>query len=148
VPQTFTATLLKDESMDATGIEVPVEVVQALGAGKRPAVTVTIGDYSYRTTVAPYAGRNLIPFAKEHRERSGISPGDAIEVTLELDTAPRTVELPDDLAVALAARPGARDAFDRLSYTYRKEHVRSVESAKAAETRQRRIARIVEELAP
>jgi hypothetical protein len=148
VPQTFTATLLKDESMDATGIEVPVEVVQALGAGKRPAVTVTIGDYSYRTTVAPYAGRNLIPFAKEHRERSGISPGDAIEVTLELDTAPRTVEVPDDLAAALAARPGARDAFDRLSYTYRKEHVRSVESAKAAETRQRRIARIVEELAP
>jgi hypothetical protein len=148
VPQTFTATLLKDETMDATGIEVPVEVVQALGAGKRPAVTVTIGDYSYRTTVAPYAGRNLIPFAKEHRERSGISPGDTIEVTLELDTAPRTVEVPDDLAAALAARPGARDAFDRLSYTYRKEHVRSVESAKAAETRQRRIARIVEELAP
>ena len=146
--QTFTTTLLKDEGMDATGIEVPAEVVQALGGSRRPAVTVTIGDYSYRTTVAPYAGRNLIPFAKEHRERTGIGPGDTIEVTLELDTAPRTVEVPEDLAAALAARPGARDAFDRLSYTFRKEHVRSVETAKAAETRQRRLARIVEELAP
>ena len=78
----------------------------------------------------------------------GFAPGDTIEVTLELDTAPRTVEVPGDLAAALAERAGAREAFDQLSYTFRKEHVRAVESAKAAETRQRRIAKIVEELAP
>jgi uncharacterized protein YdeI (YjbR/CyaY-like superfamily) len=69
-----------------------------------------------------------------------------IAVTLELDTAPRTVEVPADLAAGLAARPGAREAFDSLSYTTRKEHVRGVETAKAAETRARRIDRILESL--
>lgn len=143
---TFRTTLLSDDTTDATGIEVPQEVVSALGGSRRPAVTVTIGDYTYQSTVAPYGGRNLIPFAKEHRARSGIAAGDPIEVTLELDTAPRTVEVPQDLAAALASKPGAREAFDRLSYTTRKEHVRQVETAKAAETRARRIDRILEGL--
>lgn len=146
MPHTFRTALLKDDTLDATGIEVPAEVVEALGGSRRPAVVVSIGDYSYRSTVAPMGGRFLIPFAKEHRERTGLGPGDPIEVTLDLDTAPRTVDVPTDLATALDARPGARDAFDRLSYTTRKEHVRQVESAKAAETRERRIARIVEGL--
>lgn len=141
---TFRATLLKDDDLDATGIVVPPEAMQALGGSKRPAVTVTIGDYAYRSTVASMGGRSMIPFAKEHRERTGIRAGDAIEVTLELDVAPRTVEVPDDLAAALAATPGAREAFDRLAYSVRKEHVRQVESAKAAETRTRRIAKVVD----
>jgi hypothetical protein len=143
---TFRTTLLKDDTLDATGIEVPPELVTALGGSKRPAVTVTIGDHSYRSTVAPYGGRYLIPFAKEHRAATGLGPGAPIEVTLELDTAPRTVEVPADLAAALDARPGAREAFDRLSYTVRKEHARQVETAKAAETRARRIERILDSL--
>jgi hypothetical protein len=143
---TFRTTLLKDDTLDATGIVAPPEVVTALGGSKRPAVTVTIGDYTYRSTVAPYGGSYLIPFAKVHREASGLGPGAAIEVTLELDTAPRTVDVPADLATALAAKPGAREAFDRLSFTTRKEHVRQVETAKAAETRARRIDRILESL--
>lgn len=143
---TFDTRLRKDDTLDATGIEVPAEVVEALGGSRRPAVTVTIGDYGYRSTVASMGGSYLIPFAKEHRERTGIAAGQPIVVTLELDTAPRTVEVPADLAAALEARPGARAAFDGLSYTLRKEHVRQVETAKAAETRQRRIARIVEAL--
>lgn len=146
MPHTFRTALVKDDTLDATGIVVPPEVVEALGGTKRPAVTVTIGDYSYRSTVASMGGQYMLPFAKEHRERTGLGPGDALEVTLELDTAPRTVEAPADLAAALAARPGARDAFDRLSYSIRKEHVRQVESAKAPETRERRISRIVEGL--
>ena len=143
---TFRTELLKDDTLDATGIEVPPEAVASLGGSKRPAVTVTVDGYSYRSTVAPYGGRYLIPFAKEHRERSGIVPGRVVEVTLELDTAPRTVEVPAELAAALDARSGARAAFDRLSYTTRKEHARQVESAKAPETRQRRIDRILESL--
>ncbi len=143
---TFPTTLLKDDTLDATGIVVPPEVVGALGGSKRPAVTVTIGDYSYRSTVASMGGMFLIPFAQEHRVRTGLVPGEAIEVTLELDTAPRTVEVPPDLAAALDARPGARESFDRLSYSTRKEHVRQVETAKAAETRARRIDRILESL--
>lgn len=140
---TFRTTLLKDDTLDATGIVVPPEVVAALGSSKRPPVLVTVGDHSYRSTVASMGGMYLIPFAQEHRARTGLAPGAAIEVTLELDTAPRTVEVPADLAAALAARPGAREAFDRLAYSTRKEHVRQVETAKAAETRARRIERIV-----
>lgn len=144
--RTFTTTLLKDDTLDATGIVVPDEVVKGLGGSRRPPVVVTVEGYSYRSTVASMGGRYLLPFAREHRERSGIAPGQAIEVTLELDTSPRTVEVPADLAAALDARPGAREAFDRLSYTTRKEHVRQVETAKAAETRERRVARILDAL--
>lgn len=144
--RTFRTTLLKDDTLDATGIVVPDEVVEGLGGSRRPAVVVTVEGYSYRSTVASMGGRFLIPFAKEHRDRTGIAPGQAIEVTLELDTAPRTVDVPADLAAALAARPGAREAFDRLSYSVRKEHVRQVETAKAADTRERRIARILDGL--
>jgi uncharacterized protein YdeI (YjbR/CyaY-like superfamily) len=88
----------------------------------------------------------MLPVSAEHREAAGIKAGDEIEVTLELDTEPRTVEVPDDLAAALAAKPGARAAFDALSYTNRKEYVRQVETAKAQETRDRRIAGIVAKL--
>lgn len=146
MPHTFRTTLLKDDTLDATGIVVPPEVVEALGGSKRPAVLVAVGGHTYRSTIASMGGRYMLPFAREHRERTGLGPGDPIEVALELDTAPRTVEVPADLATALAARPGVRDAFDRLSYSVRKEHVRQVETAKAAETRERRIARIVDGL--
>ena len=143
---TFSTTLLKDDTLDATGIVVPAEVVEALGGSRRPAVTVTLAGYTYRSTVASMGSQFLIPFAQEHRARTGLGPGQPIEVTLELDTTPRTVEVPADLAAALDAVPGSRAAFDRLSYTTRKEHVRQVETAKAAETRERRIVRIVEGL--
>jgi Bacteriocin-protection, YdeI or OmpD-Associated/Domain of unknown function (DUF1905) len=143
---TFTTTLLKDDSLDATGIVVPDDAIEALGPSKRPPVTVVIDGYTYRSTVARMGGQYLIPFAQEHRQASGIEPGRPVRVTLELDTAPRTVEVPEDLAGALAAKPGAREAFDRLSYSIRKEHVRQVETAKAAETRTRRIERILEGL--
>jgi uncharacterized protein YdeI (YjbR/CyaY-like superfamily) len=89
----------------------------------------------------------MLPLAKEHRDAAGVKAGDRVEVTLELDSAPRTVDVPDDLAAALAAQPGARTAFDDLAYSVRKEHVRQVETAKAQETRERRIAKIVAGLA-
>jgi len=140
---TFTTTITKDDEKDATGIPVPADVVAALGPKKRPPVVVTLKGYSYRSTVAPYGDVFMLPLAKEHRAAAGVSAGDQVEVTLALDTAPRTVDVPDDLAAALAAKPGAREAFDALSYSARKEHVRQVETAKAPETRARRIASIV-----
>ncbi|MBX3028832.1 MAG: DUF1905 domain-containing protein [Chloroflexi bacterium] len=140
---TFRTHLLKDDTLDATGIEVPAEVVATLGGSRRPAVVVTVGDHTYRSTIASMGGRYMIPFAKEHRARTGLGPGDPMEVTLELDTQPRTVEVPADLAAALAAVPGGREAFDGLAPSRRKEHVRQVETAKAPETRARRIERIV-----
>lgn len=129
-----------------TGIDVPADVVAALDAGKRPAVVVNVNGYEYRSTVAPMGGKYLLPFSADRRKESGIKGGDAIDVELTLDTAPRTVEIPDDLQSALKSSATAAAAWERLSYTHRKEHVRSVLDAKKAETRTRRIAAVVAKL--
>lgn len=128
-----------------TGIEVPPEVIDELGAGKRPAVVVDVNGYVYASTIGVTGGRFLIPFSSDKRAATGLSGGDAITVTLTLDTTPRTVEVPDDLAAALAAA-GVRASFDALSPSARKAHVTSVESAKAADTRARRITAVVDKL--
>ncbi len=129
-----------------TGIPVPAEVIEALGGGKRPAVNVTVNGYSYRSTVAPMGGRFLIPFSSDKRAATGIAGGDQVDVVLTLDTEPRTVETPADFAAALAAA-GARAAFDALSPSRQKAHVVSIEGAKTADTRERRIATAVASLA-
>lgn len=141
---TFSTTVTQAEGMNATGLPVPAAAVAALGTSKRPKVVITINDgYSYRSTVAAYGDVFMLPLAAEHRAAAGVKAGDVVEITLELDVAPRTVDVPEDLAAALAAQPGATEAFAALSYTARKEHVRQVESAKAQATRERRIAAIV-----
>lgn len=131
----------------ATGIVVPSEVVESLGSGRKPAVTVTINGYSYRSTVASMGGRFLLPVSAEVRAGAGVAAGDVVDVDVELDTAPREVEVPADLAAALAASPAAARAFAALSYSNQRRHVLSVEGAKTAETRERRIAKAVAELA-
>src|SRR4051812_28509573 len=103
----------------ATGIPVPDDVVTALGAGRRPAVRVTVGGHTYRSTVAARGGRFLVPLSAENREGAGVAAGDEVEVDLELDTEPREVAVPPDLADALDAEPAARSAFDRLAYSHR-----------------------------
>lgn len=129
-----------------TGIEVPADVVEALGAGKRPAVVIDVNGYRYRSTIAPMGGKFLIPFSAERRRESGIGGGDAIDVELAVDTEPRTVTVPDDLQAALAGSADASAAWQRLSYSRQKAHVTSVEGAKAAETRVRRIAKVIADL--
>ncbi len=143
---TFTTTVQKDAGSSATGLQVPPEAVAALGTQKRVKVKATLNGYSYRSTVAPYNGVFMLPLSAEHREAAGVQAGQEVQVTLELDTEPRVVEVPTDLAAALAAKRGARTAFDALSYTARKEHVRQVTDAKSPETRSRRIAKIVASL--
>ena len=130
----------------ATGIPVPDDVVAALSASKRPPVRVTVSGHTYRTTVARMGGRFLVPVSAEVRAAAGVAAGDVVDVDIALDDAPREVAVPDDLAAALDAVPGARARFDALAYTHRKEHVRAVEDAKAPATRARRIARAVEAL--
>jgi hypothetical protein len=129
-----------------TGIEVPADVVTALGAGKRPPVNVNVNGYEYRSTVAPMGGKYLLPFSADRRKESGIHGGDPIDVELTLDSASRTVEVPDDLQAALNSSATAAAAWGKLSYTHRKEHVRSVLDAKKTETRTRRIAAVVAKL--
>jgi hypothetical protein len=140
----FSTTMFQDGNN--TGIEVPADVVEALGAGKRPPVVVNVNGFTYRSTVAPMGGKFLIPFSAARRQDSGIGGGDAIEVDLTLDTAPRTIEVPADLRAALDASPKAAVAWETLSFSSRKAHVDAVSGAKAAETRARRIAAIVGKL--
>lgn len=128
-----------------TGIEVPPEVIEQLGGGKRPAVKVVVNGFAYDSTVGVMGGRFLVPFSSDKRAATGIAGGDALVVELEIDTAPRTVDVPDDLAAALAAA-GLTEAFDRLAPSHRKAHVTSVQRAKAAETRARRIDAVVAKL--
>ncbi len=130
----------------ATGIEVPEDVVAALGSGNRPAVTITVGGHCYRTTVARMGGRFLVPLSAENRTAAGVAAGDEVDVDIEADTAPREVEVPADLIEALAQDDAARTAFDGLSYTHRKEWVRWVEEAKKADTRATRLAKTVDAL--
>lgn len=143
---TFITTVTQAEDVNATGLPVLAEAVAALGTKKRPPVKVTLNGYTYRTTVAAYGDVFMVPLSAEHRIAAGVQAGDQVAVTLELDNEPRTVDAPADLAAALA-QAGAAAAFDRLSYTQRKEHVRQVETAKATGTRQRRIDKIVASLA-
>lgn len=145
---TFMTTVQKDDNVNATGLPVPAEAVAALGKGKKPPVKVTVGGHTYRSTVAAYGDVYMLPLSAENRTAAGVNAGDQVEVTLELDLEPRTVAVPDDLAAALAAKPGAAEAFAALSYSARKEFVRQVESAKAEETRTRRIASIVAKVRP
>ena len=117
----------------ATGLQVPDEVVDSLGAGKRPPVVVTVGGHTYRTTVAPMGGAFWVPLAAEHREAAGVQAGEEVHVRVELDTAPRDTVLPDDLDAALD--DSARAHFHALAPSHRKEWVRWVEEAKKPETR-------------
>ena len=130
----------------ATGIEVPDDVVAALGQGKRPKVTVTINGYSYPSTVGVMGGLSLIPVSADVRAKAGIAAGDEVDVDVVPDTGPRTVEVPADLAEALARVPAARQAFDKLSYSGQQRYVLSIQQAKTPETRQRRVEKAVTEL--
>jgi Domain of unknown function (DUF1905)/Bacteriocin-protection, YdeI or OmpD-Associated len=130
----------------ATGIEVPAEVVTGLGAGKRPAVRATVNGFTYRTSVAPMGGRFLLPVSAQIRAGAGVAAGDEVDVDLEVDTEPRTVSVPADLAVALDTDPAVRRAFDALSYSQQLRYVQPVEDARAAATRQRRIDKVLSDL--
>jgi Domain of unknown function (DUF1905)/Bacteriocin-protection, YdeI or OmpD-Associated len=130
----------------ATGIEVPAEVVTALRGGKRPPVAATINGHTYRTSIGSMAGRSLLPVSAQVREDAGVSAGDAVEVDVELDAAPRTVAVPADLAAALGGDDAARAAFGALSYSHQLRHVLAIEGAKTEQTRQRRVEKAVADL--
>jgi len=122
---------------------VPPEVVEGLEAGLRVPVVVRIGDYSYRSTVSRYRGAFLLPLNAEHRTGAGVAAGDVIEIELEVDTAPRVVEVPAELATALALDPVAGQFFAGLSFSHQRAYVEWITAAKRAETRQKRITEAV-----
>jgi Bacteriocin-protection, YdeI or OmpD-Associated/Domain of unknown function (DUF1905) len=136
-------TTLQLNGKTATGIEVPPEVVDALGSGKRPPVSVSINGHTYRSTIASRGERFLVGVSADNRELAGVAAGDEIEVEIALDIAPREVTVPADLATALAPHPDARRFFDGLTHSQQQAFVVPIEQAKKPETRQRRVAKAV-----
>lgn len=138
--------IVEQNGKTATGIRVPDEIVDALGAGKRPAVRVTVDGYSYRSSIGVMNGVSMLPLSAEHRWGAGVTAGDAVDVEIELDTEPREVVVPADLETALAGNAEAQRSFNELSYSARRRHVLSVESARTPETRRRRIDAVLADL--
>jgi len=144
--ETFITRIHTAKNKNVTGIVVPSHIVSALGKGKKPPVKVTLNGYTYRSTVATMGGRFMISLSAENRKAAGVHGDEEVEVRLELDTEPRTTLVPKDLKTALL-KAGALDAFHRLAPWRQKEFVRQVEDAKTAETRKRRILKLVTDLA-
>jgi len=142
--QTFETVLIKHEKLNATGIEVPFDVEAVFGA-KRVPVKAVINKAEYRGSIVRMGGKFMLGIPKEFRERCRIAAGDHIVVTIEKDTAERTVTVPDDFAAALDGA-GLTEAFATMSFTHRKEHVRAINEAKSAATRSRRISKAIEML--
>jgi len=141
----FTAEL-ESTGGTTTGFVVPESIVEALGAGRRPPVTVTVEGHTWRTSIASMGGRFLLGVSAANRAAAGASAGSVYAVDVVLDTAERTVEVPPDLAVALAGDAAARAAWDALSFSHQRAHAEAVASAKRPETRQRRVAATLEQL--
>jgi hypothetical protein len=138
----FRTTILRT-GKNTAGIQVPPSVIEALGAGKRPPVTLTVNGFTYRTTVAVMGGEYMVGLSGERRAAAGVAGGDVVDVDIELDTAPRELEIPAELATALQAEPAARVTFEGLSYSNRSWHTLQIEGAKTEDTRARRIARSI-----
>ena len=136
-------TTIQQGDKTATGIQIPNEVIEALGAGKKPPVELVVNGYVYRTTVATVSGNYMVGFSADHRAASGLCGGDEVDVEIEVDTQPRTVDVPADLESALDAEPKARETFDKLSNSMKGYHVSQVTGAKTDETRQRRIEKSI-----
>jgi Bacteriocin-protection, YdeI or OmpD-Associated/Domain of unknown function (DUF1905) len=130
----------------AAGIEVPVQVLESLGAGKRPPVRVTINGHVYRTSVGSMGGRYLVSCSTENRQAAGVAIGQKVDVAIEVDAQPREVVLPEDFMKELKRETAAHRFFNGLSYSERRWFVLGIEGAKTAETRQRRIVKAVDRL--
>jgi len=130
----------------ATGIEVPAAVVTKLGSSKKPAVRVTINGYTYRSTVATMGGRFMVGISAQVREAAGVAAGQNVDVDVELDTIPREVTVPVDFARALSRDAAAKRFFEGMSFSNKQRIVISIDAAKTAETRERRIAKAISTL--
>jgi hypothetical protein len=119
--------------------------VAAVGEGaRRFPVVATVNGYTWRTSVARMGGEFLLGLPREVRQGAGVEAGEEVDVTIQLDTAPREVEVPEALAAALAADPQAKASFEHMAFTHRKEYARWIAEAKQQETRQRRVERALE----
>jgi hypothetical protein len=129
-----------------TGIEVTEQQLEILGGGKKPLVTVTLNNYTYRSAVGKMGNKFMISLSAENRKNANVKGGDTLEITVELDNVPRTVEIPIDLQTAFAKNKTAKANFENLAPSKKKEMVRSINDAKTEETKIRRIEKALETL--
>ena len=139
-------TILLQAGKTATGIEVPPEIVESLSPSKKPAVKISLNGYEYRSTIAVMGGKFMLPVSAEHRTGAKIKGGDSLTVTLELDTEPRILEIPADLATAFEQNASAKAKFEALSYSQKRLHTLSVQGTKNPETRAKRVIKAIEAL--
>ena len=130
----------------ATGVEVPAKVVEGLRSTKRPAVRVTINGYTYRSSIAPMGGTFMLGISDEVRNNAHVKAGDTVDVDVQLDTEKRDVEVPPELAKALAKDAKAKKYFDSLSYSRKAALVNPIANGKTAETRERNLAKAMQAL--
>lgn len=140
----FTTIVEPNEPM--RGLEVPPAVIEKLGNGKRPRITVSINGHSWTTRIAIMRGRNLIGLSNANRAAAGLGVGQDVDVDISLASEPQTLEVPSDVVAALDGSPGARQRFDLLTISQRTQHIRLIGQAKSAETRSRRIQQLVQSL--
>ncbi len=142
----FRAELIKDDNSTATAVEIPFDVPKTFGTRARVPVCGTINGFPYRSSIFPMGGKHWLVVNRQMREGAKANAGEIVRVHMERDDAPRTVEVPADLARALKASRAAQAAWDKASYTHRKEYVQAIEGAKRPETRARRIEKAIAEL--
>ncbi len=141
----FDTTLLQT-GKTATGIVIPEEIILKLGAGKKPAVKVTINNFTYRSTVAVMRGEFMVGVNAENREGAGVKGGDKIDVTIELDTEPREAEIPIEFKKALDKNEKAKRKFETLSYSKKTALIYPIVKAKTDETKYRNIEKALNTL--
>jgi Bacteriocin-protection, YdeI or OmpD-Associated/Domain of unknown function (DUF1905) len=134
------------QSGNNTGIHVPDEIIEKMGAGKKPSVVITLKKYTYRNTVAVMGDKYMVSLSAEHRKNANVSGGEELEVTIALDTEPRTVELPEEFQKVLNKNTAAKRNFEALSPSKKKYLVLDITSAKTEDTKLRRIEKAINSL--
>jgi hypothetical protein len=137
---------VRNAAGSAARVEVPAEVVESLGGGRRPPIVITINGHTWRSRIALMDGKILIGLSAANRRGAGIEVGDLVDVDVRLDEEPRVVQEPADFAAALDSDPAVRAAYDRLAFSHKRRHVMAVEGAKKPETRRRRIDQAIEKI--
>ena len=137
---------LERTGANTAGFRIADDVVEELAGGRRPKVVVTVGPHTWRSSIANMGGEFWLGVSKENREAAGVTAGETLDLELALDTAARTVDVPDDLAAELARDPAVRTAWAGWSFTRRKETARQLTEARKPETRERRLLKVLAEL--
>ena len=130
---------LKATGGNTTGFQISPDILDQLDAGKRPKVVVTVNGHTWRSSIAPMRGEYWLGVSAANRSAAGVGAGDLVTLSVELDSAPRSVDVPPELAAALAADQAAQAAWNQLSFTHQREHAEAIATATSSDTRQRRV---------